>query len=296
MKTKTILLVIMTVIISTWSGNAFADHTQVDVSVAPGSNTPGCETTNECYIPYEIIVDVGGEVTWTNDGTSSTTITGGTAETGPNGFFDSGLIEPGSSFSFKFDEHGEYHYFSMIHPWMSGMVIVQDEHDDHEDKMIMDEHGAEHTDETMHMEEEMTHEGDVAATGMLSDGTMVSIWTSTPTAGEAMEISIEFKDAEHVNHDMIVTQNGVEVLMDEGAHHHEGTGMHTTAPLSSSDPVEVTITFQGYGKDEKTGPIGEVVVFSNVVPEFGTITMMMLSIAIISVIAITAKSKLSLRV
>ena len=75
----------------------------------------------------------------------------------------------------------------------------------------------------------------------------------------------------------MVTQNGNEVLNDEGAHHHGGSGMHTTAPLDSSDPVDITITFQGYGIDEKTGPIGEEVVFTNVVPEFGTIAMMILA-------------------
>ena len=76
-----------------------------------------------------------------------------------------------------------------------------------------------------------------------------------------------------------------------GAHHHGGSGMHTTAPLSSSDPVDITITFQGYGVDEKTGPIGEEVVFTNVVPEFGTIAMMILAVAIISIVAVTAKSR-----
>ena len=81
--------------------------------------------------------------------------------------------------------------------------------------------------------------------------------------------------------------------MTMGAHHHEGSGMHTTAPLSSSDdPVDITITFQGYGVDDpKTGPIGEEVVFSNVVPEFGTIAMMILAVAIISIVAVTAKSR-----
>ena len=49
-------------------------------------------------------------------------------------------------------------------------------------------------------------------------------------SGEALEISIVFEDAEHVNHDIMVTQNGEEVLNDEGAHHHDGKGMHTTAP------------------------------------------------------------------
>jgi predicted secreted protein with PEFG-CTERM motif len=146
--------------------------------------------------------------------------------------------------------------------------------------------------EDMMKDDDMMMDGDATATGMLSDGTMVSIWTSTPTAGEAMEISIEFDDAEHVNHDMMVTQNGEEVLMDEGAHHHDGTGMHTTAPLSSSDPVDITITFTGYGvEDPKTGPIGEEVVFTNVVPEFGTIAMMVLAVAIISIVAVTAKSR-----
>ena len=121
---------------------------------------------------------------------------------------------------------------------------------------------------------------------------MVSIWTSEPTAGERLEISIEFADAEHVNHDIMVTQNGKEVLNDMGAHHHDGKGMHTTAPLDSSDPVDVTVTFQGYGvEDPKTGPIGEEVVFSNVVPEFGTIAMMILAVAITSIVAVTAKSR-----
>ena len=282
MKSKTVLLAFMTVIISTGSVNAFADHGKAEVSIAPGSNIPGCETTNECYVPHEVTIDVGGEVIWTNDGTSNTTITSGSAIDGPDGLFDSGLVAPGDTFSFKFEEVGEYHYFSMIHPWMAGVVIVQgeDEHDD--------EHGDSHGDD----DGEMMHEGDASATGMLSDGTMVSIWTSTPTAGEMMEISIEFDDAEHVNHDMMVTQNGEEVLNDEGAHHHDGTGVHTTAALSSSDPVDITITFQGYGIDDpKTGPIGEEVVFSNVVPEFGTIAMMILAVAIISIVAVTAKSR-----
>jgi predicted secreted protein with PEFG-CTERM motif len=43
--------------------------------------------------------------------------------------------------------------------------------------------------------------------------------------------------------------------------------------------------------EQRTGPIGEKVVFSNVVPEFGTIAMMILAVAIISIVAVTAKSR-----
>jgi len=136
------------------------------------------------------------------------------------------------------------------------------------------------------------HVGDASASGMLSDGTAVEVYTSAVTTGERMEISVDFDESEHVNYDIMVTQNGNEVLNDISAHSHDGKGKHETAPLKSSDPVKITITFQGYGIDDpKTGPIGEVVVFSNIVPEFGTIAMMILAVAIISIVAVTAKSK-----
>ena len=99
---------------------------------------------------------------------------------------------------------------------------------------------------------------------------------------------------EHVNYDIVVTQNGVNVLDDLGAHSHDGKYTHTTAALASADPVEITVTFQGFGlpdAEEFTGPVGEGVTFMNVVPEFGTVAMMVLAVAIISIVAITAKSR-----
>jgi len=257
---------------------AFADHATASVSVPAGSSVPGCDETNECYIPYEVTVDVGGEVTWSNDDSAAHTVTSGSAADGPSGVFDSSLFMAGATFSHKFEAAGTYNYFCMVHPWMEGIVVVQE--------AGAEEQGDEHGDETMSME------GDATATGMLSDGTKVSIWTSKPTSGEMMEINVEFEGAEHVNHDIKVTQNGNTVLDDMGAHHHDGKGVHMTKALSSSDPVDITITFQGYGvSDPKTGPIGEKVVFSKIVPEFGTIAMMILAVAIISIVAVTAKSR-----
>ncbi len=266
---------------------AFADHATASVSAPAGTSVPGCEETNECYIPYDVSIDVGGEVTWSNDDSAAHTVTSGTPEEGPDGFFDSSLFMAGTTFSVKFDDFtpGEYPYFCMVHPWMQGIVTVVGAEEEQED---------EHQDEMEHMDSEGHLIAEASATGMLSDGTEVKIWTSEPMTGEMMEVHVEFVDAEHVNHDITVTQNGETVLDDTGAHHHEGMGMHTTAPLSSSDPVDITLTFTGYGIDEKTGPIGEQVVFSNVVPEFGTIAVMILVVAIVSIIAVTAKSRISL--
>ena len=268
---------------------AFADHSEVTIETAIGSGAPGCETTPEgCYIPTTATVDVGGVVIMANTDTAAHTFTAGTPADGPTGEFDTGLLMAANNFEWSPDTVGEVPYFCMVHPWMIGTIVVQEVGAEKDDDKMMDKDD-DHMDKDDHMH---MSDGDASATGMLSDSTMTSIWTSEPTAGEMMEISIKFDDAEHVNYDVMVTQNGEEVLNDEGAHSHDGKGMHTTAPLSSSDPVDVTITFQGYGVDDpKTGPIGEEVVFSNVVPEFGTIAMMILAVAIISIVAVTAKSR-----
>ena len=258
---------------------AFADHSEVTIIPAPGSGAPGCEDTAEgCYIPSTATVDVGGVVIMTNTDSAAHTFTSGTPDGGPDGVFDTSLLMIDGSYEWTPDTVGEYPYFCMVHPWMQGLIIVQEV----EAEEATDDHG----------DEMMMPTGAASATGMLSDGTKVSVWTTAPTKGEMMEISVQFEGAEHVNHDMKVTQKGNTVLDDKGAHHHDGKGVHMTKALSSSDPVDITITFQGYGvNDPKTGPIGEKVVFSNVVPEFGTIAMMILAVAIISIVAVTAKSR-----
>ena len=288
MKTKAIssffvLFVIAAGIVAMTPG-AFADHSEVTIEAAQGSGAPGCEDTAEgCYIPSTATVDVGGVVIFSNTDSAAHTFTSGdpTMPDTVQVLFDSGLAMAGSTFEWSPTEVGTVPYFCMVHPWMQGIIIVQEVEAAEEET-----HGDDHMDDGDHLISE------ASATGMMSDGTKVSIWTTEPMAGEMMEVHVEFEDSEHVNHDITVTQNGESVLDDIGAHHHEGSGMHTTAPLSSSDPVDITITFQGYGVDDpKTGPIGEEVVFSNVVPEFGTIAMMILAVAIISIVAVTAKSR-----
>jgi len=117
------LLFIAVIGITSFFPDAFAAF--VTVQNAPGSSVPGCEETNECFLPYEVRVDVGDTVTWVNDDTAAHTTTAGSPVEGPSGVFDSGLVMAGSSFSFTFNEAGTYEYFCAVHPWMSGVVIVQ---------------------------------------------------------------------------------------------------------------------------------------------------------------------------
>ncbi len=115
-----ILLLVPILIISAPSALA----AEVIVQNALGSSIPGCEETNQCFIPYQVRINVGDTVTWLNDDTAAHTATSGNGADGPSGVFDSSLVMAGSSFSFTFEEAGTYEYFCMVHPWMEGFVIV----------------------------------------------------------------------------------------------------------------------------------------------------------------------------
>jgi len=94
------------------------------ISISPGASTPGCDKTNECFIPSDVTIKVGETVIWSNDDTAAHTVTSGNPTDGPDGTFDSSLFMAGTTFSNTFDKAGEYNYFCMVHPWMTGKIQV----------------------------------------------------------------------------------------------------------------------------------------------------------------------------
>lgn len=145
------------------------------------------------------------------------------------------------------------------------------------------------------MHPEKVEDGAVIKT-MTSDGSVnVDVITTTPTADEEMAIRVEFTDAqgspiEHVNYDIVATQDGSKVLSESEMHSHEGDVKYSTGALSSNNPVDIQVRILGIGlPDEKAnwnGPIGETISL-NVVPEFGPIAMIVLATAIISIVTLT---------
>ncbi len=261
---KAIFLAVLSIgVLSTIAPSAFAQT----VSAPLESALPGCEETDECFIPSTITVGVGDTVTWSNDDVAAHTVTSGSAADGPDGVFDSSLFMAGAEFSWTFDAEGEYPYFCMVHPWMDGTVIVG---------------------------EAMAEEG----------GIMISIEADPAAAGETTDVTVTITNmdgsaTEHVNYDIMATQGSDTVLDDTGVHDHDGVMTHTTMALpldaSGDNPVDVTVTFNGFGIDPPfTGPIGEGNTMQ-VVPEFGTIAMMVLGVAIVSIIALSAKSRVILK-
>jgi len=251
------LFVLFAIATSMVASPAFA-QTTASVSTPEGTSVPGCETTNECYIPYEVTVDVGGEVTWSNDDSAAHTVTGGSAADGPSGVFDSSLFMAGTTFAFVFEEVGEYPYFCMVHPWMEGIVTVQ-------------EAGAEPIDEVPEVV--------VVITDSVVDG--------------GTQIDLEFSESQ-VNYGITATQNGEEIYRESG-HAEDMTASHIIDAVGSEEnPLDIEVFSLGIGPQSAnqawTGDVGSIAT-AKVVPEFGTVAMMILAVAIISIVAVTAKSR-----
>jgi len=91
-----------------------------------GSYNLGCELDNSCFDPYISKIDIGDIVTWMNNDDAIHVVVSGDQNYGSNELFDSGFLKMNESFSFTFNEEGNYEYFCTLHPWMSGYVSVGD--------------------------------------------------------------------------------------------------------------------------------------------------------------------------
>jgi len=255
---------------------AFAMHHEATVTNAPGSSTPGCEDTADgCFIPSPVTINVGGIVTWENNDTAAHTATGGSATEGPSGVFDSSLIMAGSSFSHTFDAAGTFDYFCMVHPWMEGTVIVEDPA----------------AAEAAAADAAAAAQAAAAAAAMAAPSidaedyistSGVSVTSITANADDdSVIIAIDAYDDGELSvtlHSKVITafDDGTYfVLIDNEEVEFEQSGSNLTIPYGAGN--------------EKVEIVG-----SHVVPEFGTIAMIILAVAIVSIIAITAKTRTTL--
>ena len=242
---------------------AFADHAEVAIGAVEESGFSQACVETGCYTPMVATVDVGGVVTMTNtDPTGVHTFTSGTVDgftPSPDGAFDTGVLMSGDAFEWSPTEAGTYPYYCMLHTWMIGEIIVQEV-----------------------AAEEVAEEVELMV--MISDSQVMG----------GTQIELEF-NVLHLNYDLTATQNGEVVFEEKGLHSMELIATHQIDALGSDEnPIDVEVVSLGIGapgdEDSWTGPVGQVTT-AQVVPEFGTIAMMVLAVAIISIVAVTAKSR-----
>ena len=270
--------------------DAFAAHHEATITNAPGSSVPGCEETADgCFIPSPVTIDIGATVTWENNDTAAHTSTAGSAADGPSGVFDSSLIMAGSSFSHTFDSVGTYDYFCMVHPWMSGTVIVEDFAAAAADAAAADAAAADAAAAEAAAAEAAAAEAAAARDPAVdlvdtlshstSSGSVSSIMTNSDDA--TLVVAIDTSDDGELS---INLDSDYITAFDDGTYFVLVNGEEAEF---SQDGNDLTIPFEA--GTEKIEIVGSVVV-----PEFGTIAMIVLAVAIVSIIAITAKTRTAL--
>jgi predicted secreted protein with PEFG-CTERM motif len=244
------------------------------VTNAPGSSTPGCEDTADgCFIPSPVTIPMGGTVTWENNDTAAHTATGGSATEGPSGVFDSSLIMAGSSFSHTFEDAGTFDYFCMVHPWMAGTVIVEDAAAAAAEAAAADAAAAEAAarDPAVDLVDTLNYS--------ISSGSVSSIMTNSDDA--TLVVAIDTSDDGELS---INLDSDYITAFDDGSYFVLVNGEEV---WFSQDGNDLTIPYES--GTEKIEIVGSVVV-----PEFGTIAMIVLAVAIVSIIVLTTKTRTTL--
>jgi predicted secreted protein with PEFG-CTERM motif len=276
--------VLTLVAIVTIAPHAFAATANVVMSPGAGADQ-SCVAAKNCFSPNVINIAPGDTVTWANNDKVGHTATSGHPSDNQTGtVWDSSLVKAGSTYSFTFQNAGTYDYFCMVHPWMTGQVIVGTS-----------------TPPPPPPPPNMT--GMTMLQAMSGDGSeMVTIdaTPAAPTNGQPLTISLNFTDSsgnniKHQNYAITVTQDGNTVLSNTTGHTHTGLDTQTTTALTSADPVDIKVTLNGVGlpgtdPSTWTGPKGDMVSF-HVVPEFGSIAPIVLAIAVIGIVVFTSKTR-----
>ena len=320
--------------------SAFADHTSATVTNALGSSTPGCEDTNSCFDPNPVTIAMGGTVTWENVDNAAHTVTSGSPADGPDGVFDSSLIMAGgATFSHTFDDVGTYDYFCMVHPWMQGSVIVEDEAAAEAEAAEAEAAEAEAAEAEAAAAAaiaalEAEQAAEAAATEAAAAESLAALEAAAAESLAALEAeqAAEAAEAEAAAVVMAAPREPAIDLVDTLIYNINGGSVSSiitnsddatlVVALDASDDGELSITMNSdyitafdddsyfvlvnneevwFSQDGNTltipfeaGTEKIEIVGSAVVPEFGTIAMVVLAVAIISIIVITAKTKTQL--
>lgn len=105
-----------------FSGSKFQIQASI-FSVGGAATAKGVSIGDNFFSPSNLIVTAGSTVTWTNNGNNQHQPVSGSGT--PSGLFESGVLNHGDTFSFRFTEAGTFPYYCKIHgAYMSGTITV----------------------------------------------------------------------------------------------------------------------------------------------------------------------------
>jgi len=111
-----LLTLVLICIVAT--ANCYKSSTMEQTQVPPPSPN-SVNIGDDFFNPGSLTVTAGTTVTWTNRGNRGHTVTS------DQGAFDSGTLNPGSTFSFTFKDKGTFSYHCNFHSGMAAKIVVE---------------------------------------------------------------------------------------------------------------------------------------------------------------------------
>ena len=261
----------------TGSGFAFAESYEIKIpSGASDENYPYYWSQKDTGETTGVITIFPGDtVTWSNADTAFHTITSinPTGERTPapddeNGLFDSGFFTSGKSYTHQFDDLGDFYYYCTLHPWMNGVVHVIL---DPGSVKSIDGIASGYTDDGLGFEVKYFLDAYLApAVHVNSDAKTLTFTLTGESNNEHLTITLP-KDLIDNPTTVWVDGNMVEFESDP--------------TISGNTATQLVIPLDNSSREIK-------IMGSKVIPEFGGIALLILTISVISVIIFSKKTSL----
>ena len=259
------------------SGFAFAENYEIKIpSGASDENYPYFWSQKDTGVTTGIItVFPGDSVTWSNADTAFHTITSidPTGEQTPapddeNGLFDSGFFTAGKSYTHQFNDLGDFYYYCTLHPWMNGVVHV-----------VLDPGSVKSIDRI--------------ASGYSDDGLgfevkyFLDAYLSPTVDVDPTEKTLTFVLTGESNNDSITLTLPKELIDNPTTVWVDGNmvDFESDSSISKDTATQLVIPIDQQSREIK-------IMGSNVIPEFGGIVMLILTISILSIIIFSKKINL----
>jgi len=251
------------------STNVFA-QTSYEVKMPTGSSDPQApyfwQSVKDGSTTGIVEILVGDTIVWSNADTAFHTVTSGSETDGLDGLFDSKEFGPGNSFKYKFSEIGHYPYYCTLHPWMKGTIIVTSGYS------IIPNVGKQTGDGNTYFNVEYDFSR-LLSTAIIDEG-QKSITFEIIGNAKSENHDLELRlDSELIDGPFVIWVDGEKISDFENIR--EG---------------DFNVLFMSLTADSKILTI----VGTSIVPEFGTMTLAILGVSIVSMIVLSQRLKLQI--
>lgn len=266
MKNLIVFTLLVFLLIPLSVNSVFAQETFV-INTPTGAASPDApyfwQSEKDGSTDGNIDITVLDTVRWENADTSVHTIVSGAVKEGPDGLFESDIIVPGQSFSYQFTEVGDFEYFCSLHPWMTGTVTVTS------GLQVIPNVGSDAGDGTTTFNVEYEFNRVISSARIDETQNSITFQIVGKVVGEDNHLTLMLPK-NLISGPFVVWADGQQIMNYEMVE--DGENNNLKIPLN---------------RETKSVSI----VGTTVVPEFGVITIGILSIGIFSLIAITFKTK-----